>query len=207
MDFGDQYWGDIGQHSKIHDFYMALNQFGTAGEIARALAGLPETRDLDGNLIFNSSVSREVRIRNSILIDANLSGQGKVDKSVLIGTRAINVNMTESFDVLSTVAELTSESRAGTYKVVSATPVDAAAGDRLTTLSLPEIGATMFRVRETTNLKDKARTYAVPILGNPLSLQDAHVRMGSVPAKSLAEQRRRAESIVWKSLKENKATI
>jgi hypothetical protein len=182
---------------------MALNQSGTVGEITRALAGLPETRDGDGNLFVNSSVSREVRVRNSVLIHADLKGQGSVDGSVLIGTRATNVNLTESFDVLSTVTGLSSESRGGTYKVVSATPVHAAAGERVTTLFLPEIGARLFRVHETTDLRDKPRTYFVPILGNPLSFHDAHVRMGSVPARTLAEQRRRAEAMVRSGIEGN----
>ena len=116
---------------------------------------------------------------------------------MLIGTRAKDVSIAQSFDVLSTVTTLSSESRGGTYKVVSATPVHAAAGERLTTLFLPEIGARLFRVHETTDLRDKPRTYSVPILGNPLSFHEAHIRMGNVPAKALAEERRRAESDVW----------
>ncbi len=51
MDFGDQYWGDLGQHRRIHDFFMSLLDPSPQGEIARALAGLGEKRDQRGNIV------------------------------------------------------------------------------------------------------------------------------------------------------------
>ena len=54
VDFGGQYWGDIGHHRMIYDYYMSLNATGATGEVARAAAGLTETRDSYGNLIAGS---------------------------------------------------------------------------------------------------------------------------------------------------------
>ena len=34
LDFQDQYWGDIGQHPQIYDFYMGLNEPGPKGDNA-----------------------------------------------------------------------------------------------------------------------------------------------------------------------------
>ena len=45
LDFQDQYWGDIGQHLQIYDFYMALNEPGPKAEILRTLADILDQRD------------------------------------------------------------------------------------------------------------------------------------------------------------------
>jgi hypothetical protein len=197
MDFGDQYWGDIGQHAKIYEFYIALNRPGPVGRIALALAGLPETRDAAGNIIVNSEVSPQIEVKNSVLVNAILKGKGRVEGSVLIGTRAGNIEIEDGFDVLSTVTDLHIGPRGGTYKVVSSEPVHAATGERLTTLFLDELGPRLFRVHEDTDLRDKPRTYSVPILGNPLSFEEAHRQMARVSVRYLAEQRHGLESKLW----------
>ncbi|MCL5097158.1 MAG: hypothetical protein M1608_06470, partial [Candidatus Omnitrophica bacterium] len=189
MNFEGQYWGDIGQHTKIYEFYMALNLPGPAGEIARAIAGLPSDRDASGNLCSNAELGLDVQARNSVLIDVALSGTGHIENSVLIGTRAKNIRAKDGFDALSTVVDLTIEPRGGTYKVVSLVPVHTNAGERLTTLFLPRSGASLFRVKEDTDLRNKNETYAVPILGNPMSFQQAHLEMGSLSVGQLEKAR------------------
>ncbi|MCC6235421.1 MAG: mannose-6-phosphate isomerase, class I [Verrucomicrobiales bacterium] len=193
MDFGDQYWGDIGQHAKIFEFYMALNDPGPSGRVARALAHLPDSRDEHGNLIVDSEVSPHVQVRNSVLIHARLTGAGSVDGAVLIGTHARDIEVKNGFDVLSTSAALQIEPRAGTYKIVSRLPVRAAAGERMTSLFLPGTTGTLFRVHESTDLRNKAHTYDVPILGNPLPFRAAHQAMGIIPVDDLAHVRRTEE--------------
>lgn len=196
MNFEDQYWGDIGQHSRIFEFYMALNHPGPAGDIARAIAGLTGRRDEHGNLLMNSEVSPGYRIRDSVLINARLTGSGTVEDSVLIGTRAKNVEARGGFDVLSTATDLKIETRGGTYRVVSSGPVTAAPAERVTTLFLPSIGASLFRVLETTDLKDRKSTYSVPLPGNPLSFQQAHAEMGALSMETLQKLRGEAEARV-----------
>lgn len=196
MDFGDQYWGDIGQHAKIYEFYMALNAAGPAGEVARAISGISGMRDAQGNLLINSTVSAAVQVRDSVLINARLFGSGTVERSVLIGTRVGDIEARDGFDVQSTAASLTLEPRSGTYKVISKTPVVAGASERLTTLFLPALGAQLFRVHEDTDLKDKAANYARAILGNPLSFQQAHVEMSALGVNTLKQKRSAAEAAV-----------
>lgn len=196
LDFGDQYWGDVGQHAKIYEFYLALNQDSPAGEVARAMAGLNQPRDARGNLIVNSEIAPDIEVRNSVLLNVKLAGRGSITDSVLIGTRARNVEIHEGFDVLSTVEDLTIEPRGGTYKVVTATPVHASRGERVTTLFLPSLGAQLFRVQETTDLKNKAVNYAVPILDNPLSFKQAHAEMGTVGVNDLEKNRQEAEHMI-----------
>jgi len=193
MNFEDQYWGDIGQHSRIYEFYLALNQSGPAGDIARAIAGISSVRDGNGNIVVNSEVSSGIKARNSVLINCRLTGTGSVEGSVLIGTRARNLRVAHGFDVLSTVSDLSIEPRGGTYKVVSAVGVVAAARERLTTLFLPGHGPCLFRVGENSDLKDKKATYSVPIAGNPLSFQQAHKEMGELSLEALQQARTAAE--------------
>ncbi len=179
---------------------MTLNQDGPAGEVARAIAGLDHQRDSNGNLLVNSSVSSRIRVRNSVLVDVTLTGEGTVEHSVLIGTRARDVEIREGFDLLSTVVGLRIAPRGGTYRVVSNQPVDARTGERLTTLFLPQMQAQIFRVNETTDLKDKARNYALPVLQNPISFQRAHQLMGTVTAEDLNDRRNQAERLALQLL-------
>lgn len=175
MDFGDQYWGDIGQHRQMFALYASLAAPSAEGRIVRALAGVPEAADEAGNRIVGEvRLGPGVEVRNSVLIDVVIE-DGRVEDSVLIGTRAGRVAATGAFDLLSTAASLDLAARAGTYKVVSAEPVIAGPGERLTTVFLPE-GEVLLRVHEDTPLRDRASTYDVPILGNPMSFAEAHER-------------------------------
>jgi hypothetical protein len=186
LDFQDQYWGDIGQHPQIYDFYMGLNESGPKGEILRALADIPDQRDENGNIIVgNSYISQNITVKNSVLINVTLTGQGRIAQSVLIGTRAGNIDVDNGFDVLSTAPNLQICSRGGTYKVVSDVPVSVAAGERVTTLFMPTYGTCLMRVHEHTNLRDTAVTYDVPIFGNPVSFKDAHEDMGRITVEEL----------------------
>ena len=166
------------------------------GEITRAMAGLSRQRDQHGNLLVNSQVAPGVQVRNSVLLHVSLSGSGTVDHCVLIGTRALNIQAQQAFDVLSTVLDLTIAPGGGTYKVVSSTPVHAGPGERLTTLFLPDTGPHLFRVTAETDLKDKANSYAQPILGNPLSFQQAHLEMSSAAIETIRQLRTAAEAQV-----------
>ena len=173
LDFGDQYWGDIGQHRQMYELYMALRDPGPAGRIARALAGLCEGFDAQGNVIAgNTRLGPGVKVRGSVLIDAVIDS-GEVVDSVLIGTRCGQLRAREAFDIRSTVPAMELGRRAGAYKVVADTPVTAAASERIATVFLPD-QALLMRVGEGTDLRDKATSYDVPISGNPMAFGRAH---------------------------------
>jgi len=190
LNFQEQYWGDIGQHPQIYDFYMALNEPGPKGDILRALADFPDQRDEHGNIIVGDSyISQNITVKDSVLINVTLTGQGRIEHSVLIGTRAGNIDMENGFDVLSTATSLQVSSRGGTYKVVSDVPVSVAAGERVTTLFMPTHGTHLMRVHEHTNLRDTTAMYDVPICGNPVSFKDAHEDMGRITVEELEQAR------------------
>jgi phosphomannomutase len=195
MDFGDQYWGDVGQHQQIYEFYMALGERSANGAIARALAGVGERRDRQGNVLAGNTSIGDAHVQNSVLIDCQIE-DGIVIDSVLIGTRARRIAADHAFDVESVVRELTLGVRAGSYRVVSAEPVVAAEGERITTVFLPDGSQALLRVHENTDLRDQASTYDQPILGNPLSFRDVHTQMSSMEATALSERRRAAENAV-----------
>src|SRR5438128_7449796 len=86
LDFQAQYWGDIGQHPQIYNFYKDLNDLGPTGDILRALADIPEQRDENGNIIVGDSyISQHITVKHSMLINVTLTGQGHIEHSVLIG--------------------------------------------------------------------------------------------------------------------------
>jgi len=62
LDFQDQYWGDIGQHLQIYDFYMALNEPGPKAEILRTLADILDQRDENGNIIVVTHTSAKTSL-------------------------------------------------------------------------------------------------------------------------------------------------
>jgi phosphomannomutase len=191
LDFEDQFWGDVGQHRQIFDFYVSPNDPGVSGTITRALAGLTAQRDAHNNILINSEIGH-ARVVNSVLIKCRI-GAGEITDSVLIGTCADSIRAEGSFDVESTVASLTLKRRSGSYKVVSNASVTAAEGERVTTLFLPEGHEVLMRVHEDTDLRNKPTTYDVPILGNAISFKDAHNQMSNIDPLEL--ERRRSAAI------------
>ena len=186
MDFGDQYWGDIGQHEKMYEFYMALRELG----IARSLAGIEVAPDAKGNLLVgDTKLGPGVRATGSVFVDAQIV-EGEIEGSVLIGTRCRRLHASDAFDVGSTATELRLAARAGTYKVVSEDPVDVPTGQRCTTVFLPG-QAVLMRVDETTDLRDRAATYDAPILKNPMSFADAHRAVLAADPNLLADARQK----------------
>ena len=192
MDFGDQYWGDVGQHQQIYEFYMALAERTANGAIARALAGVGERRDAQGNLLAGNTSIGQAHVQNSVLIDCQID-DGIVIDSVLIGTRARRIAADHAFDVESTARELTLGARAGSYRVISAEPIALTEGERATTVFLPDGSQALLRVHETTDLRDRDSAYDAPILGNSLSFREAHEQMSKVEAGALAERRALAQ--------------
>lgn len=200
MDFGDQYWGDIGQHRSMAAFFGALREDSAGGTIARALAGVPELPDPAGNRRVGDTVlGADVKVTGSVLIDA-VVGLGEIHDSVLLGTRAGTVRAHDAFDVGSTVSELELRPRAGAYKVVSDRAVHVPEGERCTTAFLPD-GPVTLRVHEDTDLRDKPTTYAVPWGDNPISFEDAHSAAVAGDPGALRKARNRAREAVMQNLR------
>ena len=188
LDFGDQYWGDIGQHRQMYAWYMALRAPGPSGEVARALAGLSPTPDSQGNWIAGSTrLGPGVEVHRSVLIDVQVSA-GRIEDCVLIGTRADEVHAVRAFDVESSVRRLHLGPRAGSYKVVAPEMVRLGPGERAASVFL-DSGPLLARVHEDSDLRDRASTYDVPILGNPLPFAELHRRVLQGDPAAVEERR------------------
>ncbi len=190
MDFGEQYWGDIGQHRAMFDLYTSLLSSEPRGRITRALAGLDDEVDERGNRIAGSSeVGPNAQVARSVLIDAQIH-EGHIEDSVLIGTRCFRLDARDAFDVQSTVGELELSPRAGTYRLVDPGSIALRSGERMTTVVLEE-GHYHLRVHEDDNLRDRENTYEVPIHGNSVAFAEAH-RWALASNPERCEARRRA---------------
>ncbi|MCB9654179.1 MAG: hypothetical protein H6729_08645 [Deltaproteobacteria bacterium] len=198
LDFEDQFWGDVGQHRQIYEFFMTLRAPTEVGRVARAIAGIQDAGcmfDARGNVVVgDSKISPQIQVENSVLIDVELTGQGVIRNSVLIGTQAHDITSDDAFDVLSTIPSLRLHSRGGTYKVVRDEPLEVAPGERWTTVFLPA-GEVHLRVEEDTDLRDRATHYDRPILNNVVAFQEAHTIMSHASRDQVESRRevRRAE--------------
>lgn len=199
MDFGDQYWGDIGQHRSMASFFGALRDDTPGGSVARALAEVPELPDAQGNrIVGDTRLGPGVTVTGSVLIDARIHS-GEIRDSVLLGTRAGTVTANGAFDIGSTVPSLTLGLGSGGYKIVTPGPVAVGEGERCTSVFLPE-GALLMRVHESTDLRDKPATYDVPLPPNPISFADAHAKAMIGDPSTLRQARVRAQRLVALSL-------
>ncbi|MEM6734151.1 MAG: hypothetical protein AAF658_21490, partial [Myxococcota bacterium] len=131
MDFGGQYWGDIGQHRSMRELFSSLRNRGALGTITRALAGLPAEPNADGNwLAGGCAIGPQVTIKDSVLIDARINS-GSISDSVLIGTQCAHIDAQVAFDIESVAPARPLGEHAGGYRVVSEARVEAAAGERV----------------------------------------------------------------------------
>lgn len=191
MDFGEPYWGDIGQHRQIREFYRALLDPGPEGDIARALGGLPAAPDAHGNRIVNSKLPEGAVLRNSVLLDCEITHTCDLDGCVLVGTRAREVRGRDAFDVDSAVGTLELAPGAGSYRVVDPGTVRVAPSQRMTSLFLAPLGEPPLHlvVDENTDLRQRKEQYDVPILGNAISFAEAHARASALDPDELARRR------------------
>lgn len=192
LDLGEPFWGDIGQHRQMFDWVHGLRDPGPRGVVTRALAGLPAEPDSAGNWIADDCVlGADVRVRNSVLLGVSLDG-GCVDGSVLVGTTVSEIDARDAFDHGTVAPALTLHPRAGSYRVTSPGPVVVGMGERLTTVFLDE-GPVHLRVDEATPLRDRAATYDVPILDNPIAFAEAHRRAAEVGPDVRRQMRQRLQ--------------
>jgi hypothetical protein len=198
MDFGEPYWGDIGQHRQIREFYMALLDPGPEGEIARALAGIDSAPDERGNRLVDCKLPLGAQVENSVLIGCEITRGCDVRECVLVGTRAGQVRGQGAFDVDSVVGALQLAPGAGSYRVVDVKEVRVGASERMTSLFCKPVGQAPLhlRVNERTDLRQREQHYDVPILGNAISFAEAHERASALDPDELAERREAQRALV-----------
>ncbi len=196
FDLGDNvYWPDIGQHEAMREKYLAINDDGPDGIVARKIEGISGVRDANGNIIINSEISEDVKVRNSVIINSKITGAGKVNGSVIKDSTLGDVEITDSFAVSSSrTGKTVLNQHSGIYKSLGSKLDDLALDEKMRHGTvLTDNGPVGMMVSEDTNLRDKNNTYNVPIYNNELSFKETHEVMAGVSMEEL--ERRRQEAL------------
>ncbi len=192
LDLGkDVFWTDIGQHTAMRRKYLALNDKGPSGMIARKVENIPDERDENGNIIINSTVGDGIEVRDSVIINSSINGTGKIKRSVVKDSGLTDVDMTDAFSILSFRAGKTMlKKNSGIYRSIGSArdPLVLEEGMRHGTL-LTRSGPVDMMVAESTDLRDKDNTYNVPIFANKISFGEAYNEMFGVSAEELEKRR------------------
>ena len=195
LDLGeDIFWTDVGRHDAMRKKYSALNGKGAEGVIAARLENIPAARDEKGNIIVNSTVNHDVDVRDSILINSTVTGKGRIRGSVVKDSVFGDVEMTEAFAVQSfRTGKTVLGKNSGIYRSLGSTLDILTLGENMRhgTL-LTAAGPIDMTVAESTDLRDKERTYDVPVSGNKMSFRAAYDEMFGVSMEELKKRREQA---------------
>jgi len=161
---GDVYWADIGQHSSMRKKYLALNDKGPLGVIARKLACIPEGRDGRGNIVIGSDIGPDVVVKDSVIVGSRVTGPGKIEGSVILDSELGGVDITGAFAVRSVrPGRIVLPPRSGIYDSLGADDLVLEAGHRHVSV-LTAGGRVDMKCAEETNLRDKDNTIMSPFL-------------------------------------------
>jgi len=194
LDLGnDVYWADIGQHRAMREKFMALNDEGPRGVIARSIAGVKDGRDADGNIVINAEIASSVSVKDSVVINTRLTGKGTVTGSVIVDSELADVDIKGAFAVRSERRGRTvMAASSGIYGSLGAD--DLVLGKGMRHVSVLTAGSkTDMTVSEDTDLRDKDNNYNVPIYGNTMSFEEAYNVMCGVSMEEL--EKRRTEEV------------
>ncbi len=178
LEFGEALWIDLGLHSTLRKSLEALIEDSAYGEAVRAFFGVPHERDKHGNIVVNSDIAPDARVRNSLVMDSTILA-GDVADGIIVGSRHGELIMPAGG------ASLFSTGRKFVFEGARGVTFRSVAAD----LAIPEGGRhTTFFAAETplafcTNeyvLKYDEVEYGSPILGNPMSFEAAAELAASV---------------------------
>ena len=191
FDLGENtYWVDIGQHRAMRRKFLWLKDKGTKGVIARKIACIPEARASGGNIIVNSEVAPGIKVENSVIVNSRVTGAGRVTESVIIDSEISAPDMEEAFAVRSVRRGKTVlKQNSGLYESLGMEDLVLEKGTRHVSVLLSD-GKIDMMVSEDTDLRDKEKTYNVPIFGNGISFKDAYDRMFGTSKEEIEKRRK-----------------
>ncbi|MBN1697705.1 MAG: hypothetical protein JW881_09340 [Spirochaetales bacterium] len=192
LDMGDRiYWADIGLHHAMREKYLSLLDTGGRGIIARKLENISDGTDAHGNRIVNSFIADGIDISDSVVVNSTLRGRGIIKKSVIKDSILANPSMIEAFAVLSVrpSGKTVLKPGSGVYRSIGLNDLVLEEGIRQGTMVTKE-GPIDLAVSEKTDLRDRERTYKVPIMGNRVSFAEAYEMMFGISEEELDAMRR-----------------
>lgn len=173
LDFGEAFWTDIGLHLSLRDCFQSMALETDRGKATRELFGIPHERDDRGNIIMNSVIPPNATIQESVILDSMIyDSESVVSQGVVIDARHGMLSMPNGGVAFQSATKtLHFEGANGFVFRTVGDEFYVSEGGRLTTLPLAE-GWLSMRSNESV-LDYSGSNYTQPILGNPLSFEEA----------------------------------
>ncbi len=188
LDFGEPYWMDWGLHLSLRRSLEALATDSDLGATSRELFQLPQERDKNGNIVLRSTVAKGADIRDSLLVDTVIIDPGTVIRNgVVVAGRHRKLEMPYGGSALfcAAAAMKFTGPHAIAFKSIG-DEIRLGEGDRTACLFFAEGGVEMRSNEAITDYEGE--NYALPVMGNPMSFEEATRRMSSEDTR-LVEQR------------------
>jgi hypothetical protein len=188
LDFGEPFWMDWGLHLSLRRSLEALVSDSVQGIALRELFQLPHDRDRRGNILVNSSIPTGADIRDSLLVNTEITESGSViHGGVVVAGRHRKLIMPSGGCVLFCAADTMIFT--GAHAIAFYTTgekYNLAEGDRLACLYFADHTIQM-RTNESLTIYE-GEAYSQPVMGNPISFEEAARRM-SLEDTRLVEKR------------------
>ncbi len=173
VDYGTPYWFDCGLQPTLRRALLSLTRATPEGAATRALLDVPAAPDAAGNRIVGSHVAPGAALRNSVVIDSEITSPAAVlDGAVVVGSRLAEARIPRSGAALFCDV-------AGRFDLGdAAVAYDTAGADlevpdrgRITRLATVPGAPIMMGSEDLADLS--GADYEHPVLGNPMSFADA----------------------------------
>ena len=188
LDFGQPYWMDWGLHLSLRHSLEGLVTDSDLGATSRELFQLPQERDQNGNILLESQLPKGAEIRNSILLDTIITDPETVILGgLVVAGRHRRLQMPHGGSALFCAADdMNFKGQHAIAFKATGDRFELGEGDRLATLYLMDGTETLYANESMVNFEGE--NYARPILGNPISYEEAGRRMSGEDSR-LAEKR------------------
>lgn len=185
LDFGETFWADLGLHLTLRQTMDSLTADTDRGRATRDLFGIPHNRDKNGNIVVRSTIPKSAEIHGSVIVDSSVRDpRSIVHGGIVVGGRHNRLHMPHGGCALFCSAdtlELTGPHGVAFRSIGSKITIPE--GGRHTSLLLPEGPEDM--ISNESVLDYGGDNYAKPILGNPMSFQDAGTIMSEMDGRDL----------------------
>ena len=170
---------------------MSINEQSVRGIIARELEYINEDRDQEGNIVINSRIDPGITVKESVIINSQLTGNGLIEQSVIKDSILHNPRCKRAFSVLSCRyhGNIILLPESGLYRSIGNNDLELKQGMRHGTIITKSQVYDMM-VSESANLRDRDNFYKSPVFGNKISFAEAYDEMFGVSEEELDKRRK-----------------